>query len=494
MSHSSLADFLEELSLGGELARVSVEVDPALEIAEITRRVEHQRGGALLFDRVRGHSTAVVTNLLGTEARACRALGIESLDEISERTAALIEKNTPQNWFDRLKMSGDEAGANKFRPKAVKSGPCQQVVRLGRDVDLVGLPLLKQWPDESAASITAGQLITQEFATGDRAVECRGVTICPLTLIDQNRLAVTDSGDSDFARHWAAHRAAGAKMPAAVVLGGTPAGLIAASIESPPGVDAYHVTGLLRGKAVDVVKCKTHGLEVPAEADFVLEGYFDPETAPATVASSGAGGSTYCVAGAATVLHVTAITQRSHPILPALVDCAPGGETGVLFKVRERMLLPALRAIAPDVVDVHLPALGGQNSYALVAIRKRYPFHARQIACALWGSTSLQFTKFLILVDARVNVHDVQRVLSEAGANVAPERDMFSHDGAAHGADHSHSQSPLARRVAIDATAKIAGEHQGALPTALQASEETRQLVTARWSQYKLELSGLQPK
>ncbi len=197
MPVSSLADFLEQLSTHGELTRVGVEVNATLEIAEITRRVAAAAGPALLFDRPTGQAFAVVTNLLGTESRACRALGIESLDELGERIESLIDKNTPHNWFERLKMTGDETGTNKFRPKSVKSGASQQVVRLGRDVDLAGLPLTRQWPAETAASITAGLLITPEHGT-----ETRGLTTCPMMALDQNRLAIVDDGHSSFARHW----------------------------------------------------------------------------------------------------------------------------------------------------------------------------------------------------------------------------------------------------------------------------------------------------
>jgi 4-hydroxy-3-polyprenylbenzoate decarboxylase len=484
MSYNSLADFLEELAAQGELARVSAEVDPALEIAEITRRVARACGPALLFDRVRGQSTAVVTNLLGTEGRACRALGLESLNDITQRTEALIHEHTPQNWFERLKMTGDEAGAHKFRAKTLKNGACQQVVRLGRDVDLDGLPLLTQWPGESGRAITAGRLITQ-----DRGSEVRGVTICTLQALDANRLAILDDGHSAFARHWGHHLAGREKMLAAVVLGGDPAGMIAASIELPDEVDAYHMVGLLRGRGAELVQCRTHTLEVPTDADFVFEGYLDPDSVPAVVESAGVGGSHYRVARPAAVLQVTAITHRSHPIFPAWIDGGPGGETGVLFEARQRMLLPALRAAAPDVVDLHLPAYGGPHRFAFLSLRKRYPFHARQIASAVWGSAALKFTKFLVLVDAHVNVHDVPRVLAEMGANVAPERDVFFHDGPAHGSDHANGFAPLGRHLAIDATAKIAGEQPGNWPAPLEAGEEIRQWVDGRWAEYQLDLT-----
>ncbi len=480
MAYDSLADFLEELAGRGALVRVSAEVDARLEIAEITRRVARNGGPALLFDRVRGQSIAVVTNLLGTEERVCRALGVESLDEIAQRTEALILKHTPQNWFDRLKMSGDDAGVNKFRAKTVKNGPCGQVVRLGRDIDLATLPLLTQWPIESGGVVTAGQLITQ-----DRGAEQRSVTRCPLQALDQNRLAVVDDGHSAFARHWANYLAAGEKMPAAVVLGGDPAAIVAAHIETPEGVDAYHLTGLLRGRAVDVVRCRTHALEVPADADLILEGYVDPAAELATVASAPAG-SHYQVTRPAVVLHLTSIMHRSHPLFPALIDGGSHGEAAALVKVRERMLLPALRAVAPEIVDLHLPAYGGPHHFALVAIRKTGPFQARQVASALWGSPALRFTKFLVVVDHYVDVHDTDRVWSEVGANVAPERDLFTYDGPAHGSDHANSLAPLARHVGIDATAKIPGERSTDGPTPLATNPEIEQLVNSRWEEYKL--------
>jgi 4-hydroxy-3-polyprenylbenzoate decarboxylase len=490
MSYRSLADFLEELSARGELKRIGAEVDPTLEVAEITRRVAAEGGKALLFERVRGATMPVVTNLLGTEARVCRALAIDSLDQIPLQCEALIQKNTPQNWFDRLKMPADESGANKFRPKLVKSGPCQQVVRLGRDVDLANFPLLRQWPAESGPSIAGSKLITQDLATGERGSGERGVTLCTLQAAGPNGLAIVDDGHSAFARHWSRHVEAGEKMTAALVVGGDPAAVIAAGLELSDEVDPFHVTGLLRGTPVDLLKCRTHALEVPADADLIFEGYFDPETPPSVIESAGAGGSYYRGPRPAPLLHVTAITHRSHAIFPALIDSGPHGEHGSLLKARERMLLPAVRAAAPDVVDLHLPAYGGPHRYAFVSIHKRYPFQARQIASALWGSDALKFVKFLILVDPQVNVQDTVAVLSAVGANVAPERDMFSYDGPSHGSDHANPQSPLGRHLALDATAKIAGEQQGPWPAPLATSDEIRRLVTERWGEYRIKAEG----
>jgi 4-hydroxy-3-polyprenylbenzoate decarboxylase len=462
MPYSSLAEFLEDLSHQGQLARIEVEVDRDLEIAEITRRVARDGGPALLFDRVRGQTMAVVTNLLGTDDRVRRALDLESLDDLWPRVESLIERHTPQTWFDRLKTSSDDAGANRFRPKTVKNGPCGQVAHLGRDVDLASLPLVKQWSSESRFSITAGPLISQ--APG---LDPRGSTLCAFEALDANTLAVLDDGHSAFARHWEAHSKANEKMPVAIVLGSDPAGLLAAHLELPDDLDAYHFTGLLRGRPLEVVKCRTHALEVPAEADLVIEGYLDP-------------------GAAATVVSVTAITHRTRPIFPVMIDCGPHGETAALFHARQRMILPTLRTVAPAIVDLHLPVLGGLHRYAFVAMRKTQPFQARQVASALWGSPALRYTKFVVLVDHDVDVHDTACVLSAVGANVAAERDVFSYDGPAHRADFANSMGPLARHLGIDATRKIEGERTGVWPAPLAAGEAIEQLVTARWGEYKL--------
>jgi len=464
-----------------QLLRISAEVDGDLEIAEITRRVAEQRGPALLFDRVRGRSLAVVTNLLGTPARACRALGLDSLDEMATRVAAIIEQNTPQNWFDRLKMSADDGSAGKLRPKAAKAGVCQQVVRLGRDVDLATFPLLKAWPGESGPAITAGTLITE-----DRQNNIRGATLTPLVALDENRLAVVDDGHSVFSRHWSAHRAAGQRLPLAVVVGGDPIRTLAASLELPAEIDFYHLCGLLRTRPLEVVKCRTHGLEVPAEADFVFEGYLDPEVPDVNVEAAAAAGSHYRVSLPSPVFHLTAVTHRSRPLFPAIIDSGSTGEAGVLVQARERMLVPLLRSVAPDLVDLYLTAFGGWQRVAFVSIRKQHPFQARQIAAALWGTNALRFTKFLVLVDERIDVHNIEQVLGQMGAHVAPERDLFSLDGPAHASDHANTLGALARHVAIDATTKLPAEQSTKSPSPLDAGHDIRQQVTARWPEYRL--------
>jgi 4-hydroxy-3-polyprenylbenzoate decarboxylase len=482
MAYASLADFLEDLLKTGQLARVGVDVDGELEVAEITRRAARADGPAILFERVCGGSTAVVTNLLGTVERVCLALSIDSLDEITTRVESLIEQNTPQNWFDRLKTSTEDAGAGKFRPKTVKSGPCQQVVRLGRDVDLNELPLLKHWQQESGRSITGARLIAQRRADQTTLVDLRG-----LVALDANRLALVESATSAFGRLLAEYRSVNEKLPLAVVLGGDPAGTIAASLEVPRSVDCYHVAGLLRGQAMEVVKCRTHGLEVPADADLVLEGYIDTQEPGAAIRLAAPGGSHFQVESDAPVVHVSAITQRTHPILPLMVDCGEHGEGPALAKVRERMLLPAVRAAAPAVADLHFPSYGGRDRFAFVSIRKSFAYQARQVASALWGSKLMENAAFLIIVDDAVDVYDTERILAEIGANAGADQDVFTFDGPAPASERGGESPPLVRRMAIDATTKIAGERAMTPRSRLAVDADVAALVTSRWTEYQVD-------
>jgi len=475
-----LADFLEDRSTHGELARVGAEVDVDLEIAEITRRITRSGDAPiLLFDRVRGHAGAVVANVLGTEQRVCRALDLESLSEIPQRLEALIRHHTPQNWFDRLKMAGDTSGTDKFRPKTIKTGAAQQVVRLGRDIDLATLPLIRQWPAETSPAITAGLLISRSLGSEETSL-----TPCTLPSVDAQTLAVLEEGHSAWHTQWQAYRAAGEKMPLAIILGGPLALNIASELSWAGAFDAFLLAGLLQGKALETVKCRTHDLQAPAEADWIFEGYLDPTEAPLERSRPDQLGHYWLPPRCAPPLHLTAVTQRSHPLFPTIV--AGDGHARTMTKLRERTLLPALRGLAADIVDLHLPACSGPQQFAVASFHKHYPHQARQIASSLWGTAPLRFAKFLVLVDAEVNVHDPAAVRAAIEAHVVPRRDLIRFDGPAHVADFHATQSWLSEHLGLDATAKIAGEQQSPVPRGLQAATEIVERVTARWGEYGL--------
>lgn len=461
MACKGLADYLEVLSARGDLARVAVPVDADLEIAEITRRVANSGGPALLFEKVGSGSLAIATNLLGTTRRACAALGIDALDDLPDRLESAIAEHTPQNWFDRLKLAGTDSGLEKLRPKPIKQAPCQQVVHLGRDVELAAFPFVRAGQQETAPSVTAGLCVTESLQS-----QQRGVTRLPLVVLDTNRLVAQDDGNSALARHFREYQAHGERLPAAIVLGGDPALLPLSDLALPPSVDLWHLAGILRGRPLDVIKCRTHELVVPADAELILEGYFDPDAADEI----------------GVVFHVAAITQRTRAILPAIIDTGTHGDLATLVKVRERALLTQLRTLNPNIRDFCLPAVGGPHAFAVVSLASASAGLVRQVAAAVWGSDALRFTRFLAIVDADINVHAPSHVLSAIGANVAPERDVFMFDGPAYSGDLEVASAQLSRRIGIDATSK-GGLHA---TSRAAAGEEALRLVTARWAEYGL--------
>ncbi len=280
MPANSLPDFLEELEQAGELARIAVEVDAELEAAAITEQVAKAGGPALFFERVKGHHPPLVTNLLGSHSRLCRALGVGSLDELADRLAP--EAPASAGWLERIKSHSPLTVAAKGPTKTIRSGVCQQVVKLGRDVNLLEWPALRCWPLEPRRSITAGLLLTQDPENGDRKLES-----VPLEIVDRTRLAIGWRRYHAGLRHLEQHRRRGDRMPVAVWIGADPALAVAAAAPLPADADSFAFAALLRRRPLDLVKCRLHELEVPAEAELVIEGFVDPE-APARPAARGA--------------------------------------------------------------------------------------------------------------------------------------------------------------------------------------------------------------
>ena len=478
MVYRALADFLEALADGGQLARVAAEVDPRRELAEIARRSARAAGPALLFDRVRGCPLPIVANLLATEDRACRALGIGSLAELAERTESLVRQGGAQGWLERLKLAPEQPVSERYRAKSVRSAPCQQIVRRGRDIDLAPLAALQSWEAESQGSMTAVHLVTSD------AVGTRRLTPCRLQYVDSTRLAIVDDGLGDWTRLAQAAQVCGEKLYLAMFLGGDPAYSIAAAVPGSEMLDAYALLGLVRGAVVETVKCKTSALEVPADVDIVLEGIFDPAADPARVTVSGVASPYYRPAIEAPVIQIETLTQRSSCLLPVRLDSE--AEIAVLRKAVERMLLPLVRAAIPELIDYALPIWGGGDRFAFLAIRKTIALQARRAASALWGLPAFQSTKFVVLVDEDVDVQDFAQVWSRVGANVDPARDTFVRPGPAAPADHAFAVPQVGCQMGIDATGKLPGEVASNWPAALTVSQEIRDLVDRRWKEYGL--------
>jgi len=423
----------------------------------------------------------VVTNLLGAESRICRALEVESLREVAERIAGLVQPSDPEGWFERILSGPARAALRKLVARPVKTGACQQVVRLGGDIDLGDLPVLRAWPGEPGATITAGLLVAADAASGRQHVGRY-----ELRVLERDRMAVCWHPHEEPARLLAGYAERRSKMPVAVVLGGDPAELLAAMAPLPPGADVAAVAGLLRNKPVDVVKCRSVELEVPADAEFVLEGEIDPAEPPVEFGWLAGPGGHYCAGPPSPVVRVTAMTHRTNPVYPALVRGRHAHEEIAITRALHRVFRPLVELAIPELADYELPAFGAARHWGFVAIRKDHAGQARRVALAVWGLRSLMFTKFLVIVDDQIDVRDAEQVWSAVAVHADPRRDVFLWEGPPDPWDPAAAGGSLGCRVAIDATAKLPGERAAERLGAAGTSEEVRRRVSERWAQYGL--------
>ena len=486
MPYRCLTDFLEELGHAGELTRVEDQVDPALEAAKIAARSAKAVGPALLLGSIKGHDLPVLCNLLGTEGRICRALGVDSLDELADRIGRLFDVASPEGWFDRLKGGSQPAALASVTPRKVKSAACQQIVRLGGDINLGELPLLATghgtngdggrfrqdaWPLSGAV----GENVLRPPLASGRAITAAPVfsaepdSHCPvagrfdLVRIDRTRLAVCWAAHDEHARLLTEYRARNQKMPLAVLIGGDPVFLLAASAPLPPGSDLCAVAGLLREKALDVVAGRSVDLDVPAEAEIVLEGFItdtdtDPSEQPTMVGPLCGPMGHATRPRPAPVMQVTAVTHRANPIYAVMVPGRPPHEAVTVARAMQRVFRSLARLAMPELVDYDLPEFAAARHWAAVSIRKTYPGQGGRAAHAAWNLPAIKFAKVLVVVDGDVDIHDHQQVLAAVATNVRPGRDVLMEGGPADPFDPATLAGTLGQKMALDATRKLATE------------------------------------
>jgi 4-hydroxy-3-polyprenylbenzoate decarboxylase len=458
---------------------VAAEVDPDLELAAVSGRLAREDGRAIFFERVRGQRPPVVTNLFGRPSRICQALGVQRLEEMVDRMMLALAPREAEGWLDKIRPL-ERPG---FAPRSVKSGLCQQVVKLGRDVDLGELPALRCWPLERHRSITAGIVFTRHPETHARALE-----LIPLMVLDRDRLGIAWHVYQDAYRHQQSAAVRSERMPVAVVLGGDPRyRLVAGTL--PSVIDRLQFVGLLCGKPVELVKCRTHDLEVPADAEIVIEGFIEPGTDRVEIGPLAGANGHYRSSGQVPVLQVTAVTERTNPIWPAIILGQPPHELTCVDKSLERLLLPLVLQAVPELVDYDLPETGGWQNFAFVSIRKTVAHQARKVAAALWGLEQTMFAKFVVIVDESIDVHDYRQVLTALGTNVDPGRDVFFHQGPGWPLDHAAATPLAGDSLGIDATAKQPAELGAAgsrpWPSPLATSEDIQRLVAGRWTEIR---------
>ena len=461
----------------GELKRVTAEVDPHLEITEINDRTVKAGGPALLFEKVKGSEHPLLINQFGTERRMCLAFDASSLDEVGARLGDVLEMQPPQGLVEKVKGLAKLKSIADSMPKSVRSGKAQEVVLTGDEVDLGRLPIQTCWPQDAAAFITLPAVITRDPRDGTRNA-------------GMYRMQVL--GPRETAMHWQIHKdgrmdflATDGRLEVAVALGLDPVTAYTASAPLPKHVDELMLAGFLKGEPVELVRCQTVGLEVPANAEIVLEGYVEHgDLAPEGPFGDHTG--YYTDVEPFPVFHVTAMTMRRDAIYPSIVVGKPPQEDAWLGKATERIFLPAIKMTVPEIVDYDLPVAGAFHNCVIVSIRKRFPGHAQKVMHAIWGLGLLSLTKAIVVVDEWVDVHDYEDVFFRVGANVDPQRDVLLTEGPLDHLDHAPTRQFYGGKIGIDATHKGPEEGTREWPPEIEMSDAVKALVDRRWNEYGL--------
>jgi 4-hydroxy-3-polyprenylbenzoate decarboxylase len=491
MALDNLRDFLGAIDAAGDLARVERPVSVDKEITEIADRCMKSPGGgpALLFTKPtlrRGGASRypVAVNLFGSEKRMALALGVECLDHVGARISELVALKVPEGLMGKLAMLPRLAEVAKFPPKTGGRGACQDTVIKENDVDLTQLPAPVCWPEDGGPYITLGGVITKDPASG-----IRNVGMYRVQVLGRNELAMHWQRHKVGAAHWRAMAERGETMPVAIALGGDPASMYAASAPLPPTIDEFLFAGFLRGSPVRLTKAVTCDLEVPAEAEFVIEGFIDPRDELVLEGPFGDHTGFYSLADHYPKMHVTAITHRSDPIWPHTIVGRPPMEDYYLGHATERIFLPLLRLTMPEVVDLHMPAEGIFHNLVFVSIDKQYPGQAYKVMNGLWGQGLMSLAKVIIVVDKDVNVRDPKEAWWVALNHIDPERDVRFTMGPIDVLDHASRGFTYGSKMGIDATRKWKEEgFTREWPRKIVMDPATKQRVDAMWKDLGIEL------
>jgi 4-hydroxy-3-polyprenylbenzoate decarboxylase len=476
-----LRHWIALLERQGELVRVAAEVDPDLEMTEIVDRTVKAGGPALLFTNPKGSAHPLLINQFGTERRMSLAFGEATLDDVARKLEEVLEMQPPQGLVEKVRGLRRLKSIADSMPRSVRGGPVHEVVLTGDDVDLDLLPIQRCWPGDPAPFITLPAVITRDPRTGTR-----NVGMYRMQKIDRRATFMHWQLHKDGAADW---RGMGERLEVAVALGLDPVTAYAASAPLPKHIDEFMLAGFLKGEPVELVTGKTVGLEVPAHAEIVLEGYIER----GELGIEGPFGDHtgyYSPAEPFPVFHVTAMTMRSDAVYPSIVVGKPPAEDAWLGKATERIFLPAVRMSVPEIVDYDLPVAGAFHNCVIVSIRKAFPGHARKVMHAIWGLGMLSLSKSVVVVDEWVDVHDYEDVFFRVCANVDPKRDVVLTEGPLDHLDHAPSLQFYGGKLGIDATHKGPAEGARPWPDEIVMSEEVRALVDSRWSEYGIDLDA----
>jgi 4-hydroxy-3-polyprenylbenzoate decarboxylase len=481
MAYTDLREFVAALERAGELRRIRAEADPVLEIAEITDRVSKRGGPALLFEHPKGSSLPLLINAFGSAARMQLALGVKSLEQVGADLQEILDLKAPEGLLAKLKLLPrlqDLAGAF---PKIVRDGPCKEVI-LREEATLAGLPVLQCWPQDAGRYITFPLVFTKDPDTG-----VRNCGTYRMQVFDERTTAMHWHVQKGGAAHYRKARRLGRRVDVGVAIGADPAVCFAGTLPLPEGVDEMLVAGFLRKKPVELVRCETVDVEVPATAEIVLEGYVDTEELR-TEGPFGDHTGFYSLADAYPVFHLTCLTRRTDAIYHTTIVGPPPMEDCHMAAAIERLFLPLIKKQLPEVVDFHMPFEGIFHNLVLVSIEKQYPGHARKVMHALWGLGQAMVSKVIVVVDADVNVRDYSEVTWKVLNHIDPERDTAFVLGPVETLDHASRLPKYGSKAGVDATRKWPEEgFTRPWPDEIRMDASIKRLVDARWAEYGID-------
>src|ERR1700761_7226738 len=477
MAFTDLRDFIDALDRQHELKRISFEVDPYLEITEFADRSVKTGGPALLFENPRGSDVPVLINAFASTRRMEIALGVDSIQEVADRIVGFLEMQKPEGLLDKLKMLPKLAEIGSAFPKIMSSGPCKEQIRR-ENFRLDYFPILHCWPGDAGRFITLPMVFSRDPETGKR-----NCGMYRLQVFDGQTTGMHWQKHKQGAEHYRRVVAEGkqARMPVAVAIGADPVTMYSAILPLPPSIDEMLFAGFLRGKAVEMVKCETNDLEVPANSEIVLEGY----VLPGGLRREGPFGDHtgfYSLDDDYPVFHIECISHRKNPIYAATIVGPPLMEDFYMGKAIERIFLPLMRMQLPEVRDICMPAEGIFHNLILVSIRKSYPGQARKVMHSIWGTGQAMFSKCIVVVDEDVDVQNVREVTWKALNNIDPQRDIEFSMGPIDSLDHASRMPNYGSKMGVDATTKWPPEgHSRRWPNVIKMSSEVVQRVDELW-------------
>lgn len=480
MAIEDIHEFVTELEKKGELKRVKTEVDSNLEIAEILRREMYSNGPAVLFENVKNYDMPVLGNAFGSMKRLEIGLEMTDFTEIGQRIVDMTKMDMPSGFLNKIKKLPELSKMAESFPKLENSGPVTEIT--SNDASFDELPILKSWPNDAGRFITLGLVATKHPETG-----VRNLGVYRMQIIDSTHALMHWQKHKRGAQHGEISKERGEKIPAAVIIGCEPATVFSSIAPVPEGLDKYLFAGITRKKGIKTVKCKTIDLEVPANAEIVLEGYVDPHD----IRDEGPFGDHtgyYTPIEPYPTFTLTGIMRRKNPIYVTTVVGKPILEDAYIGKVIEQSFLPLIRMFHPEVVDFSMPASGWFQGFAIISIKKRYPGQAKKVMMGLWGMGQLALTKMFVVVDEDINVHDINDVIWAITTRADAARDTtIINNTPTDTLDPASPMVNLGSKLGIDATQKTREEgYEREIQQLVKVDNDTKNLVDSKWSSYGL--------